>query len=76
MIEQVKLVFIMLKLSLMVNNILCVKTRPNLWCIYIYSKLFNNSPAKRFHKHENDCKLPDDIIGLYTEDDSSYIPQW
>ena len=41
--------------------------------VVVYSKLHDNFPAERFRKYKNDCKLPNGVTCLYTEDDSLYI---
>ena len=40
--------------------------------VVIYSKLRGTFCVKRFRKYENDCKLPNGVTCLYTEDDSLY----
>ena len=40
--------------------------------VVIYSKLRSQFSVGRFRKYENDCKLPNGVTCLYTEDDNLY----
>ena len=40
--------------------------------IVVYSKLRDKFSIERFRNYENDCKLPNGVTCLYTEDDSLY----